>query len=698
MSVAAPPARVARALARIEPSPPRIATALAALLLALFLVWAWLDGGFAATTWLPGALFMVALAAVVVFTRGGVLRQRPVLGAAVALFAAFTVWNGLTVLWADAAADAWDGTNRTLLYLAVFVLFATLPFPPGAVPFLLGGYALGAAALAAIGVVRGTSGADPAEWYIQGRLATPTDYANANAALFLAAVWPALYFASRREVSPVLRGVFLGAAGVLAEASLLCQSRGSLVAMPIVALLVFAFVPGRARLFVTLVPVAAAVALTGSTLLDVYSAALHENDLGVFADARRLVIVSTVALFVVGLALGLIERAFPLPARVARAGAVTLVVLVAGAVATGAVALVVEKGGPQAHVSTWWEQFKSGRRDDYRTVHLASGLGSNRYDLWRVALLEFKEAPIIGIGADNYARPYVAERRYLEEPLYPHSLPLRLLSQTGLVGTLLFTGVLVCVVLAAWRTARRASPFERGVAVAALGLAAYWLVHGAVEWFWEIPALAAPAIAALALATRVGGDLESARPGRLLRAATVAIAVLGAITLVPPYLAARNVSLAAEQWAESPELAFDRLALARRLNPLSDEPDVIAAVVAQRIDDRRRERSAWLRALERNPDNWYALLKLGLLDLSDGNRARARERVAAARALNPLEPVLALVDRRMRAGGPVTADEVDRLFLERAVHCSAPRVDSPEPGNYPGVRGAASSGVRGRVN
>ena len=652
--------------ARIEPSPPTIAAALAALLLGLFLVWAWLDGAYAVTTWLPGAVFVVVLAGVCVFTRGSVLRTRPLLGAAVALFAAFTVWNALTIAWADAPADAWDGTNRTFLYFAVFVVFLTLPITARVVPFLVGGYALGAAALAIVALIRGTSGADPAQWYIEGRLATPTDYSNANAALFLAAFWPALYFASRREVHPLLRGTFLAAAGILLEAALLCQSRGSLVAVPLVAVLMFAFVPGRARLFVALVPVAAAVALAAPTLLDVYSALIGDGDLGVFADTRRLIALTAVALFAVGVGLGLGERAMTVPAGVARAGTAMLAVIAVAVTVGGLGALLVEKGDPWQLGQTWWGQFKAGERDDYNTVHLASGLRSNRYDLWRVAWQEFERAPIVGIGSDNYAGAYIAERRYLEEPLYPHSLPLRLLSQTGLIGTLLFTGALGCVLLAAWRAARRATPFMRGVAVAALILAAYWLVHGAVDWFWEIPALAAPAIAAIALATRVGTEGPAGAPGRVVRVGAVVVAVLGVATLVPPYLAARNVSFAAEHWPDSPELAFDRLALARKLNPLSDEPDVVAAIVAERIGDPGRQRVFWLRALKRNPDNWYAQLKLGLLDVSAGNRGAALRRIRAAREINPREPVLALVERRVRAGKPVTGREIDRVFLERA--------------------------------
>ena len=50
---------------------------------------------------------------------GGTLRD-----IALACLAAYTVLSFLSILWARVPADAWEGANRTLLYLAVFALFA----------------------------------------------------------------------------------------------------------------------------------------------------------------------------------------------------------------------------------------------------------------------------------------------------------------------------------------------------------------------------------------------------------------------------------------------------------------------------------------------------------------------------------------------------------------------------------------------
>ena len=63
-----------------------------------------------------------------------------------------------------------------------------------------------------------------------GRLLYPTGYANANAALWLMAAWPALLLARSRRLAWPLRGVLAGSAVLLADVALLAQSRGSLYA------------------------------------------------------------------------------------------------------------------------------------------------------------------------------------------------------------------------------------------------------------------------------------------------------------------------------------------------------------------------------------------------------------------------------------------------------------------------------------
>jgi hypothetical protein len=103
---------------------------------AVFLVWARGEGGYAPTVWYPGALVFLVVAAVVSASRIGCL-PRPLLRA-VMFFGIFTLWSFLSITWADAKGDAWDGANRTLLFFTVFTLFASLPWRPRGAALLLG--------------------------------------------------------------------------------------------------------------------------------------------------------------------------------------------------------------------------------------------------------------------------------------------------------------------------------------------------------------------------------------------------------------------------------------------------------------------------------------------------------------------------------------------------------------------------------
>lgn len=643
-----------------------------ALALGVFLAWAAQDGGYAQTRWLLGGIFVLALVVVTFLTAGVDRLPGPVLGSVV-LFAAFTAWSGLSVAWADVKGDAWDGANRTLLYLLVYVLFVMRRYRATSAALLLGAFSLGVAAIGAIDFLRAVESSTPLHFFIGGRLATPIAYPNATSALFVASAWPTLMFASRREVPVVVRGLMLAATGVLVELALMSQSRASLFAVPIVGALYFAIVPGRVRSIVVLVPLALVVSLSGRTLLDVYTAVTDGRGIADALDAARAdVIWSAVALLAAGVVIALVDRLVLLPGRAARLASRVVAAGAIAAVVAAAVGLIVAFGNPYTRAADGWRQFKQNANTPDTKLHLVSGLGSKRYDIWRVALLEFKHEPVLGIGADNFAAPYLLRRKTAEAPLYPHSLEFRVLSQTGVVGTLLFAGFLGFAGVGVWRSMRAASGFTRALVATGTVAFAYWFVHGSVDWFWEMPALGAPAFAWLGLALRTSSREtdEAAAVARPTRARLVALAVVVlalplAASFAFPWAAAREVDSAAASWRADPARAFDQLDLARRLNPLSDKADLIAGTIADRMGDRARARTAFQRAIERNGKNWYAHLQLGVVDSLDGRRAAARVHLRRALELNPTDPVVHQVAQLVDEGRRVDPAEVERLFSSR---------------------------------
>src|SRR6202163_3417096 len=102
-----------------------------------------------------------------------------------------------------------------------------------------------------------------------GRLIYPSGYANANAAQWLMAFWPAFLLARSSRLPWGLRGLLAGGAVLLAEVALLSQSRGSLYATPVMLVLVFALLPQRTRTFALLVPIAAGIGAAAPAVLRV---------------------------------------------------------------------------------------------------------------------------------------------------------------------------------------------------------------------------------------------------------------------------------------------------------------------------------------------------------------------------------------------------------------------------------------------
>lgn len=644
------------------------------LAVALFVGLAAAEGGFVATTWYPATLFVGGLLLVTLMALGRAGRLRIASGnrVALALLAAFTAWTFLSMLWAEVPAAAWDGANRTLLYLLVFALFALLPWRASSAATLLGVYSVAIATLALVIVGDLASSADPELAILRGRLIEPTGYQNATAALFLASFFPALLLASRRETPWWARGVLLAAAGILLEAAILPQSRGAAIVLPLVAIAFLAIAPGRARVLLTALPVVLVAFLAREPLFDLYSIVVDGGDVRAGADeAFERIVVSALVLLAAGTVVGLAERAWrPSPAlRRAGSRAVGAVATIAGV--AGIVVALNATGNPTTWLDERWEDFKSGDPGQIEAETRFGGtLGSNRYDFWRVALDRFAEQPVAGLGMDQFEVEYIQGRRSTEEPANPHSLQVKILSQTGLVGAALFLGFLVATVAGALAARRRAGNTLGGVAAAGTLIAfTYWLVHGSADWFWEFPGLAAPALAWLAISASLPAtgpeEPTPLRVGAPVLAAAGVVAVLATLSLVPPWGAARDVEIAARNWPANPDAAFDRLDRARDLNPLSDQPDSVAGTIAVRLGETDMARDRFAAAVERNDSSWYSLLMLGSLELADGDRKPALAHLRAAAELSPDEPLIDEALAGAREGEPVSPAAIDRSLAER---------------------------------
>jgi hypothetical protein len=638
----------------------------AAVIVVVWLVWVGASGGYGAETWYPSALVMFSLWVAVIGFGGRVLPASRSARIALLAFAALVGLNYLSIIWAGAQGSALAASNQLALYLLVAWIFAVLPWTPRALVAVLGVWSVGVCVFCAVTLVDATSAHTLTSFFINGRFSTPMQYSNATGALAVMAMWPSLILSSRRELPFWLRAGFLGVAAFLAGFATLPQSRAALLGLILTAPVALLASSDRIRLLARMAVVGGALAVCLPRTVSVDNAVSANGNVSpVLAHAATGMWLCGLAAIAVGLALGLLEDrwAGPLARRRARAvaagrrrrvnprvarrvavGAALVAVVAAAAVAAPAVVHVVHT------------VVRNGKTDaSTGSTRLLSTSPEERFDYARVALRLFSSAPVLGIGSGNFGRRYDAQRRFVKHSQYTHNLPLRVLSETGLVGVLIF-GVLVAALIAGLVMAtRRRNDLARAGAVIALCVSGYFLVHSCLDWVDEFPALAAPAIAiplaAIAAAARPGQDgapdggprvkrVVGSRLGRRVAIAAGALAAIAVLfALGTSYVSLRLVDRAFATFRSNPGQAYSNLSTAQSIDPLNANPITSEGTIALYQGDTGRATRAFERALRRQ-DDWYPRLELGLIDAQAGRFAEALTQMDAAARLDVDDPVL----------------------------------------------------------
>jgi len=231
----------------------------------------------------------------------------------------------------------------------------------------------------------------------------------------------------------------------------------------------------------------------------------------------------------------------------------------------------------------------------------------------------------------------------------PHNMPLQFLAETGLVGTLLVSGAIGFLLFCALdRLHAMPRGRERDLGVALFAGAVAWLVHGLIDWDWDIPGVTVPVLIFLGVLAAAPWQPRETAPA--LRSATgtrglaLALACVCAGLMVVsaglPMLADEKASAAqavsTDAGAGELQDAAANADLAARLDPTAVRPLLAAAALAEGRDRLLHARRFLLDAADRQPYNstvWYRLLELAL---KTADRRGAR---AAARRLLELDPI-----------------------------------------------------------
>ena len=642
------------------------------LVIAVGLALSLFDGGFLETVWYPVALFVLALFVLVLVVAPPARGERSRwFDAACALLGLFTLFSYASMLWADVPADAWMAGNRTLLYLLAFMLVGLRPWPVGAARLAVALVGFGLAAIAAGFLIVSTGSDSPTTMFLLGRLSEPTGYANATANLWLIGVWPALYVALTPALRWPVRALGLGAAALLLQTALMSQSRGWLAALVITAVVFVALHPRHWSALLAFAVPAVAMALGWSTLTEMRDATTNAQLEDAFGDARVWVAIASLVAVLVGAAWALGEERMRgrMGDSARRHRQANLAFWVVAGLATLAFCGVV--AASTGWIDDKWEEFREQSftpPDDGRGSRFTE-IDSARYDTWRVSLNLFREHPVAGIGAENFAQPYLQERRGFEAPRYAHSLFFSLIESLGIVGTLLFFGFFTAATVAAMRTRLRGTPGAKEVVVGAYVAAVAWLTHAQVDWLFEWPALALPALALLAIAGRTTDreGSQSTQPVQWLRslparAVVGVLVVVAGVSLVLPAAGARYERSAFRIAASDPETAISRLDRAADVDPLDADPLIAQAIFARRSGDLPKARAALQEALDREPLNWFTYFEIALLEGEQGNFPPAQRAVRRAQELNPKQELVQQVAEAL-----MKERRIDATVIENAL-------------------------------
>ena len=493
-----------------------------ALAMAAVGVFSFLSGGYVIGRSTPVAVALLCAAAVWVWFLRRSTRPPLLFLVALAVFAAFVVWSGLSVLWSYGPDLTWVAFNLTAFYLAVVTVLG-LTSARGLQLRTVGyGYLVVAAAVGTYAFLGKGLPDVVTHAHTYARLSSPIGYWNVLALMMVMGFTVALSVAGDRRTPVWLRTFAAAAAVPMCFAFFFTLSRGGWLALAVALLLYFAFTTIRLLSFFTLVAVVAPLAYAlwrlrglGTLFADTTDDALRT------LQGHTLLRWAAVALLVTAaaqLAVALLQGRLRWPrwASVAAGAAVLAVVLV---VAVGGSGWFV-----QAHGGVPWVKDRvhalltdaesGGGNGAGRLLTLTT---NGRIPLWREAARQSRYARAAGTGAGTFSFTHYRFRESGGVVKHAHSQWFNVLSELGVVGLGLFVAAIALLVAALIGNpfARRRDPLHPLLVALQAGVIAF-VVHISWDWDWDMAAVGTLAFVFIAVgvsyrATRAGDERRAER-------------------------------------------------------------------------------------------------------------------------------------------------------------------------------------------
>jgi O-Antigen ligase len=561
--------------------------------------------------WIGGLAIAVAAAAAVSAAVGVVaVPELSALGlATVGCLAGLVVWEGFSLLWSIEADRTWNYANRGLVYVAFLLLGLAVGTMRLAPRFAAAWLAVVTAAAIGCALATKIFPTLSAETERVARLSSPIGYWNVLALLTVFALPLALWIAAPRSRPDWLRAVAVVYLYAALVALVLTSSRGG-VAVGIVAVALWIGI-GRPRL-----ESAAALAIALVPMLVVCGWAFSRPGLTKDAQPRSLqvhdgrwfglaLVLGGVAAFAAAFFATRYEKRQPLTEawrmRLGRAAALAIVL----AAVVGVGALVAAGITPSRVLHKFNEPTPTSAGQGANNLTNLSSSG--RWNWWQEAWKAWRAHPAVGTGAGTFDLTHRRLRVDETVATEPHNLPLQFLSETGIVGFILFLGIALAGAGALVETLRRLEGDDRLAAAAlVIGLLAY-VVHGVVDFDWDFVAVTGPALAVLGVLLAAGRPrrVQSGAQRGVLAVAAGAVAAAALYSLASPWLAARRVDDAyAALGRNDPAAAVADARSAHDLNPVSVDALLAWGAAEAANGNVTAAGRLYTKAISIQPDNW----------------------------------------------------------------------------------------------
>ncbi len=576
---------------------------------------------------------------------------------AIGAMAGLSAWTLLSAFWSPLPSEAISDAQHAFVYAVALGLGIWLAVSMRDRPLLALSPVVVSVALVGIATVIALWTSNSPQDLVEGdaTLRYPIGYRNAEAAFFLAAVWPMVVFSASRQIPPLLRGLLSGSATMCLGLAILAQSRGSVFAVPVALAVLVAVHPRRLNIVFWTAIAATPAAAALPWLLDVYRAGHGSTNatLPFLRHAATAIALTAAIAALVGWAMARLDPVERLSPRSTTVVGRVVATIAAIALVVGVMGATKSAGGPIKFISQHASQVNASSSDlGPQGARFGLNLRTERGDLWRVAIDDFKNHPVAGEGAGSFWFSYLLHRHSLLEARDTHSVELQMAAELGIPGVLLFATFLIAAVMAVLR-ARRAGEEAAALAAGALAMSAYWLVHSSVDWFFDYAAITLPAMFALGVAAGPGlreraDEVVGEVPVWSRRTAGAAL-VLVAVTMVPLFFSARYTNHALRTSASDLSGAYRDLDRASDLNPWSSQPLAAKASVAEAAGDEPTALRAINDAIQRTPEEWILYWQKAKV-LAGSNPAAARAALAQAGARNPTGPEIEALGAKLGVG------------------------------------------------